>query len=146
MKKLSRSALVPYSAQQMFDLVNDVPAYPEFLPWCEEAQVLERAEQSVVACMVLHLGSIRRRVTTRNLLDPPRRIELQLVEGPFRHFNGCWEFTDLPAGDSPGSEVRLQLSFAVNSRVLDLTIGPILSRIADNLVHRFCERARQAYG
>ena len=93
--EIRRSALVKYSPAQMFDLVNDVEAYPKRFAWCAGAQVLERGEDMVVARLDLKFAGFRQSFTTRNRLDPPRRLEMNLVEGPFRSLHGVWDFTAL---------------------------------------------------
>ena len=92
MRQVDRQALVPFSAQQMFDLVDDVASYPAFLPWCKAATVLARSPGEVVAMLQIHKGALHARFTTRNTLDPPRSIRLALVEGPFKSLDGGWKF------------------------------------------------------
>lgn len=145
MRQLSRSAEVSHSARALYDLVNDVESYPQFLPWCVRARVIERRPESVLATMEMSLAGIHRELTTENLLDPPRHITLMLVEGPFSHFEGRWHFEDLP-GAGVRSRVSLDLSYALISRVLSMTVGPVLGAVADSLVGAFCRRADALYG
>lgn len=144
-RKIHRSAEVAHSAAELYALVDDVPAYPQFLPWCVRAQVLERTPDAVLATLEMSLAGIRRSLTTRNRLHPPARIVLELVEGPFSHFSGTWSFAELP-GPAPRCRVSLDLSYALISRLLAVTAGPVLGRVADSLVGAFCERAQVLYG
>lgn len=144
-REIHRSAEVSHSAAQLYALVDDVPSYPQFLPWCTAATVLERTPGAVLATLEMSLAGIHRAVTTRNTLHPPARIVLELVEGPFSHFSGVWTFTDLPA-QGPRCTVSLDLSYALISRVLAVTAGPVLGKVADSLVAAFCERAQVLYG
>lgn len=139
-KELRRSAEVSHTAEQMYALVNDVESYPQFLPWCARAQVIERNAGVVLATLEMALAGVHRSVTTQNVLHPPDRIVLELVEGPFSHFHGEWVFEDLP-GPGPRSRVTLNLSYALVSRFLAAAVGPVLATVADSLVAAFCRRA-----
>lgn len=143
-RELRRSAEVGHPAHQMYALVNDVESYPLFLPWCVSARVLERRPDAVLATLEMSLAGIHRAVTTQNLLEPPGRVTLELVEGPFSHFHGQWSFTDL-SGSPARSRVTLELSYALMSRLLGAAVGPVLGSIADSLVSAFCRRADAVY-
>lgn len=147
MRKVSRSALVPYSANEMFRLVDDVAAYPEFLPWCADA-VIEREEgETMVATLELHKSGMSRRFTTRNIRKPHSAIDLSLVGGPFRHLSGGWRFTGL--GRDPGEDgckVSLELEFAFDSRLVDMMFGPFFEETCNSLVDAFTRRAADVYG
>lgn len=143
MRKVRRSAIVPYSARDMFNLVDDVEAYPEFLPWCNDARVQSRSEDIVVATLELHRGSVSRHFTTRNTRRPFEAIDMQLVDGPFRHLEGGWRFRDLSA---EGSEVTLELEFEFDSRVVDLVFGRFFEDTLKALVDAFTRRAAAVYG
>lgn len=143
-REIHRSAEVAHTAAQLYALVDDVPSYPQFLPWCVQAEVLERTPSTVLATLEMSLAGIHRSVTTRNVLRPPQQIALELVEGPFSHFSGMWQFVDLPAG-APRCRVSLDLSYALLSRVLAATAGPVLAKVADSLVAAFCQRAHMLY-
>lgn len=139
-RELQRSAEVGHTAAQMYALVNDIESYPLFLPWCVGARVIERNADSVLATLEMALAGVHRSVTTQNLLHPPGRVVLELVEGPFSHFHGEWRFDDLP-GPQPRSRVTLELSYALVSRFLAAAVGPVLATVADSLVAAFCRRA-----
>ena len=127
----------------MFALVNDVAAYPEFLPWCRSAVVhVERAD-FMEASLELVKGSMSKVFTTRNQLVPARSIEIGLVSGPFRHLQGIWAFDALA---DKGSEVSLDLEFEFENPLTGLLFGPMFEDIAVSLVESFTKRARQIYG
>jgi ribosome-associated toxin RatA of RatAB toxin-antitoxin module len=144
-RHLHRRSEVNHTAQQIYALVSDVESYPKFLAWCVGARVLERRPDSVLATLEMSLAGIHRAITTQNVLDPPRRIVLELVEGPFSHFEGEWTFENLP-GAAPRSRVSLEMSYALVSRWLAVTVGPVLGTVADSLVGAFCRRADALYG
>lgn len=143
MRKVKRSALVPHSAQEMFELVDDVEAYPEFLPWCNDAQVRSRSDETVVATLELHRGSVSKHFTTRNTRRPYAAIDLELIDGPFRHLGGGWRFRDL---SEDGSEVSLELEFEFDSRVVDMIFGRYFEDTLKALVDAFTRRAGAVYG
>ncbi len=143
MKKVSKHALVPYSASQMYALVNDIAAYADFLPWCSESVILEKTEHEIKASLNIAYGSLNKSFTTLNKLTPDTKMEMQLVEGPFKTLHGEWLFTQL--GDD-GSKVSLNLEFEFSSSVLSMTMGPVFSQIANTLIDSFAERATKVYG
>lgn len=144
MPAVNRHALVPYTPAEMFGLVDDVEAYPDFLPWCREARVLVRTEDEVRATIELAKGAVRKAFTTHNRLQKDKMIEMRLVEGPFRHLDGFWRFDALDGGGS--CRVSLDLEFEFSSKVLAIAIGPVFNQIANSLVDAFARRAREVYG
>jgi len=139
---IERSALLPCSAATMYGIVNDVARYPEFLPWCADAEVLEASETEIVAELALRASGISERFTTRNLLMPHERIELTLVSGPFRSFNGVWTFRRLGADEGCKVELRLAFEFSGARAVLGGAFSRVFVKAADRMVDAFCERAR----
>ena len=133
---------MPFGAAQMYDLVADVGAYPRFLPWCRAATVHTANERGMEATLEIAKGPLRKRLRTRNVLSPNDRIEIRLVEGPFRRLEGCWRFEDL--GDA-GSRVSLEMRFEVAGGLLARTLGPVFGEIANTMVDAFCRRARAVY-
>ena len=127
----------------MFELVNDFIRYPEFLPWCSTARVLEHSDQMIIGELVIRKGSIQQSFTTKNVLTPPKRIDLSLVDGPFKSLAGHWSFEAV--GDSY-CQVSLELDFEFSGRIISIAIGAIFSQIAGSLVHSFSERADKLYG
>lgn len=143
MREIRRSALVSYSALQMYDLVADVERYPEFLPWCTGARVLERQGESVLASLSLARGRAQASFTTRNTLVPGRLLEMRLVEGPFSQLEGRWDFADIGAA---GSRIELGMRFTALATLAGLLVGPVFEGICNQLVDAFGRRARQVYG
>jgi len=142
LKKIEKNALVPYTAEQMYKLVDDIDKYSEFLPWCSQSQVIERAEDSVKGQLTISYSQLNKSFVTQNINTPYSQIEMQLVEGPFKHLNGLWLFTSL--GDD-GCKVELKMEFEFESKILDMTVGPIFGKLANSLVDAFTERASKIY-
>jgi len=139
---IRRSAIVRYTPAQMFDLVNDVEAYPRRFAWCSGARVLAREDSVLTARLELRIGGLTQAFTTRNTLAPPQRIAMQLVDGPFRHLAGVWEFTAL--GD--GCKVALALDFEYAGSLLAPLMRVGFQKLADRLVDEFCAEAQRTYG
>jgi ribosome-associated toxin RatA of RatAB toxin-antitoxin module len=127
----------------MYALVEDVDAYPDFLPWCSDVEVHFREGNVVEATLELHRGGLSKRFRTRNTMHPRTSMDLELVGGPFRHLSGGWTFT--PLGDA-GSKVALDLEFEFDSRALDLIVGAFFEDACNSLVDAFTERAAVVYG
>lgn len=143
MPVVNRSALVPYTASEMFSLVNDVRSYPEFLPWCAASTVHRETDDEVEASLCIAKGAFQRSFTTRNRAQRDKMIEMRLLEGPFKHFEGFWRFE--PLGDR-GSKVSLTLEFDFASRIIGMTVGPVFNHAANTLVDAFCKRAEDVFG
>jgi ribosome-associated toxin RatA of RatAB toxin-antitoxin module len=142
-RKVNRSALVPYTAPEMFGLVDDVEAYPEFLPWCNDATVKSRSADTVIATLELHKGPISKHFTTRNTRREFEAIDISLVGGPFRHLEGGWRFRDL---DGQGCRVSLELQFEFENKLVDTMFGRFFKDVGDSLVDAFTGRARDVLG
>ena len=143
MRKIQRSALVPYSAAQMFALVDDIESYPQFLPWCRSAVVHTREGNSVEATLELQRGEISKKFRTRNTNQPAASIAMALVDGPFQHLQGLWSFTQLA---DAGSKVELDLSFEFASGMIDAVLGRFFEDTCNSLVEAFTRRADIIYG
>ncbi|MEW6354554.1 MAG: type II toxin-antitoxin system RatA family toxin [Pseudomonadota bacterium] len=143
MTTISKSALVPYAAGDMYALVDDIESYPRFLPWCTAARVLSRDEDEVRAVLELTRGGLHKAFTTCNRLQKNKMIELRLVEGPFRHLEGFWRFT--PLSDA-SCKVSLDLDFEFSNKLAGLVFGPVFNQVANTLVDAFCKRAADVYG
>jgi ribosome-associated toxin RatA of RatAB toxin-antitoxin module len=142
MATIERSALVPYSADQMFLLVNRVDQYPGFLRWCSDGSVRDETELGMQASITIKIGRVFKTFTTRNVIERPHRISLNLVDGPFRQLSGAWTFQ--PLGEE-GSKVSLFLEFEFASRVLSTAFTSGFSLVAERLVSDFCDQAEQVY-
>ncbi|WP_413721195.1 SRPBCC family protein [Sodalis sp. RH23] len=142
MPHISRSALVPYSAEQMFALVNDIRAYPEFIPGCTGSRVLAKEGNELTAEMDVSKAGISKTFRTRNVITDNESIVMRLVEGPFRSFAGDWRFTTL----SPEAcKVEFEMSFEFKNRLIELAFGPIFKEMANNMVQAFTQRAKEVY-
>ena len=140
--KIERSALVTHSAENMYDLVEDVPAYPQFLSWCSAAEVHEQTRESQKASLTVSIAGVIQRFTTLNALYPGERVELNLFEGPFKELKGAWHFVQL--GDD-GCKVSLKLSFEMRSGPVARVFGAGFGKVADRLLSDFCRRADEVY-
>jgi ribosome-associated toxin RatA of RatAB toxin-antitoxin module len=142
MRKVNKSALVPYPAGQMYALVNDVERYPEFLPWCRGARIMSQTDHEMRASLDLARGGLHKTFATRNALVPGKSITMTLENGPFRHLEGRWHFIDL---GPDGSKVTLDMEFEFAGMVLDLMAGPVFHEICNSLVDAFIKRAAQLH-
>jgi ribosome-associated toxin RatA of RatAB toxin-antitoxin module len=142
MRKVNRSALVPYSASQMYALVKDVEAYPTFLPWCNSAEVHIRETEFIEASLELRRASVSKRFRTRNLLRENEFLGIELVGGPFRHMSGAW--TVLQLGDA-GCKVELMLEFEFESKATDAIFGRFFEHTCNTLVDSFTQQAAKIY-
>ena len=143
MTSIDRNALVAYSAEEMFALVDDIDAYQSFLPWCKESTVLSRNEDEVRGELALSRGGFEKSFRTINRVQKNKMIEMKLEQGPFHHLEGFWRFDSL-AEDA--CKVSLALEFEFSNKLLGMTFGPVFSQIANTLVDAFCKRAVDVYG
>ena len=142
MPQISRSALVPFSAEQMYQLVNDVHSYPDFLPGCTGSRVLNATSNEMTAAVDVAKAGISKTFTTRNTLLDNQSINMQLVDGPFRKLMGGWHFTPL----SPEAcKVELHLDFEFTNKLIELAFGKVFKELAGNMVQAFTQRAKEVY-
>ncbi|AIU67629.1 cyclase [Vibrio coralliilyticus] len=142
MKQVSRSALVSFSAEQMFKLVNDVASYPEFLPGCSGSRVIESSGSAMVASVDVSKAGISKTFTTSNELVSGEAILMNLVDGPFKTLKGGWFFTAL---DDKACKVELKLEFEFSSKMIEMAFGKIFNELTSNMVNAFTQRAKQVY-
>ena len=135
-----------YSAEQMFALVTDVQHYPQFLPWCDHAAVLEQSPEGMTAEVGISLGGIRQTFVTRNTHEAGRRVQMLLVKGPFSRLDGDWHFHPVGDGTQRACKVELKLHYGFDSAPLAALVGPVFDRIAASMVDAFVKRAEQVYG
>ncbi|AQT61509.1 type II toxin-antitoxin system RatA family toxin [Cellvibrio sp. PSBB023] len=140
--KVERSALVNYSAQQMFDLINDIEAYPQFMDGCTGARILARGDDWVEARLELSKAGVSQSFVTRNQLQPPLSMTLNLVDGPFKYLRGEWRFS--PLGDS-ACKVSFTLEFELQNRLLGLAVGKLFEAVSNRQVDALCARAKALY-
>ncbi len=143
MSVVEKSVLVGYSAQQMFDLVDAVEAYPQFLPWCSAAEVNHRDQDRTRATLHINYHGAKQSFTTENTKQVPRIMHVQLVSGPFRILNGTWRFTALAA---QACKIEFRLHYEFSSKLLEKLVGPVFSYIANTMVDAFVARAEKLYG
>jgi len=143
MTTVSRSAIVSYSAHQMFRLVDDVDSYDKFLPWCKHSEEHHRDDDCVRATILFSRGGFEKSFTTQNRLQPGKMIDIRLVEGPFQRLDGYWRFQDL---GEDASKVSLDLEFEFSNRILRMAFGRVFTQVANTLVDAFVERADRVYG
>ena len=141
--KINRSALLPYPAQALYDMVNDVLAYPEFLPWCAASKILEQTDEHMRAELTVAKAGLSHRFATENRLVPGQSIEMRLLEGPFSHLHGIWSFQALT---DEASKISLDLEFDYSGAIMRATLGPLFTHAANTMVDAFCQRARELYG
>lgn len=143
MSVVEKSVLVGYSPQQMFDLVDAVEAYPQFLPWCESADVIHRDAAVTRATLHINYHGITQKFTTENTKEPPEKMTVRLIEGPFRVLDGVWRFTPL---SEHACRIDFRLHYEFSGRILEMLVGPVFSYIANTMVDAFVKRAEKRYG
>ena len=142
MALVEKSVLVEYSAERMYGLVDDVERYPEFLPWCGGTEVELRDVTLTRAAILIDYHGIKQSFKTENHTQPPERIEIRLVSGPFHRLDGSWRFTPL---SSQACKIDFRLQYEFSNRLLEKLVGPVFKHIANTLLDAFLRRAEQLY-
>ena len=142
MREVRRSALLPYTAGQMYGLVTDVERYPEFLPWCNAARIHAAEGEFVTVYLGLARGMVRGSFTTRNRNIQDRSVEMQLIDGPFNLLEGRWDFHPI---ESAGTRVELQVRFQTHGLIAGLALGPAFEEICNQMVDAFGRRAHEVF-
>lgn len=140
---VEKSALVKYSAQQMFAIVDDIEAYPEFLPWCSGSRILSRVNNIVEGEIQISKAGFNKAFATRNRLEDQHKIYMSLLEGPFSSLEGVWTFLPLRAD---ASKISLDLEFEISGKLASLAFGPVFNQICNTMVTSFTQRAKTLYG
>jgi ribosome-associated toxin RatA of RatAB toxin-antitoxin module len=140
---VKRSARVPYTTEQMFDLVNDVESYPKFLHWCRGARIESRQGSTVEATLEIGVLGFHQSFRTRNTLERPERIGIDLVSGPFRRLRGEWRFV---AAQDQGTDISLTLTFEVTSSPFGIVFAKVFEELAASQMTAFVDRAKKVYG
>lgn len=148
MKHVQKSVLLWYSPREMYDLVTAVADYPRFLPWCDNAQVIDTHDDGVTARIGLAYAGVRHAFTTRNEHVPGEAVVVKLVDGPFSLLDGTWGFLPLGQGDAPtqACKVQFDLRYAFSSKALETVLSPVFDKVANTFVDSFVTRAEQVYG
>jgi ribosome-associated toxin RatA of RatAB toxin-antitoxin module len=142
MALIEKTVLVPYSAEQMFNLVDKVEQYPQFLPWCGGSSVVEQDSATLHATVNIDYHHIKQHFTTENRRKPPHQIDMTLKEGPFKHLDGHWRF--IPLSDS-ACKIEFRLHYEFSSKLLEKMVGPVFNFITNNFVDAFIHRAEKVY-
>ncbi len=142
MPHVNKSALVPFSASQMYKLVADIDAYQDFLPWCGSSEVLSREGNVVIGKVTIKKGGVNKSFTTENHQQENNVIEVRLVDGPFKKLQGYWRFNALK---EDACKVSLDLEYEFSSKILGLVVGPVFNQVANTMVDSFVKQARVAY-
>jgi len=143
MAQVNRSALVMFSAAQMYDLVNDVAAYPEFLPGCVGSCVIELKDNVMTASVDVSKAGVKKTFTTTNTLMHNQRIDMMLLDGPFKKLQGGWQFVAL---DEQACKIVLALDFEFSNKLVEMAFGKVFKEMVNNMVKAFTERAKTVYG
>ncbi len=146
MKTVHKSVLIWYSPEEMYALVTGVEHYPAFLPWCDHTKILQEEADGMTAEIGLSFSGMRHAFTTRNVHTPGRRVDMELLDGPFSRLDGHWVFHVLGDGSQRASKVELVLNYGFDNGALGKLVGPVFDKIAANLVDAFVKRAEQVYG
>lgn len=139
---IHRSAIVPYTSEQMYELVNDIARYQEFVPYCTSSIVHEKTDDAIRATLTLSAKGYQKSFTTMNRLQKNRMMEIQLIDGPFKQLEGFWKFEQR---DEKHSEVILDLTFELSNKLFAMMFGPVFQQVAGSLVDAFVKRADIIY-
>lgn len=142
MKRIHKTALVPYTVHDMFNLVNDIMEYPKFLPWCHSVHLLSQTDTGVMATITMGSAGLGKSFTTKNFVKEGESIEMSLVDGPFSHLEGRWKFQPL---GKEGCKISLDMEFEITNKLLRVSLEPIFVKIANTLVDSFIKRAHEIY-
>jgi ribosome-associated toxin RatA of RatAB toxin-antitoxin module len=142
MKKINKTALVPYPAIDVYKLVADIESYPEFLSWCSGAKILSNENNTVEASISISYHGLNKTFTTLNNNDPGKVIKMKLVDGPLQYLDGVWHFQEL---DDTSSKVVLDIDFEIKNPVMRLALGSVFEKIANSMVEEFVARASTVY-
>lgn len=141
---VERSALIGFSAEQLYQLVNDIESYPQYMPGCSGAQIIKRdGDTGLVAKLELSQSGFSQSFTTRNRMEPGKHIIIELEDGPFKQFHGQWEFETI---DESSCKVTFKLDFQFSNFLLNATAGKLIQNIAAQQVDAVCQRAKEVYG
>lgn len=140
---IQRSAIVPHTAEEMYQLVNDIEDYPVFIPWCHATEVHSKDEDEIRATLHFEGGGFSKSFTTCNRLQKNKMIEMRLINGPFKHLEGFWRFEHQGNGECL---VRLDLEFELANKILGIAFGTVFNQVANTLVDAFSKRAEEIYG
>jgi ribosome-associated toxin RatA of RatAB toxin-antitoxin module len=142
MPTISRSALVMYNVEQMYQLINDIVSYPQFIPNCGDSKIISIKENEVTAALMVSKGGLKKWFTTKNTLINENKVQLDLVDGPFKKLSGYWLLTEL---SEEACKISLHLEYEFSSKVFDLAFGRVFTNLTNNMVQAFTQRAKEVY-
>ena len=142
MAHIFHEVIEPYSIEQMFSLVNDIERYPEFVPDCIATGIIRKQDNIIAAFIEVEKFGFKKSFTTLNQINEPHSIDLTLLEGPFKHLSGKWQFTAL---NDTECKISFSLDFEFQNKLLDMTMTPVFKEVMTNMVEAFSKRARQIY-
>lgn len=149
MHSISKTKIVPYSPEEMYNLVNAVETYPEFLSWCSQSVVHHRTEEELKATLVMAAGGFTQSITTHNRMQKDKMIEVRLVEGPLKHLESFWRFENVdtpdPSSTIPQCHIFFDIEFEFSNLFMRMALEPFFSKVADTLMENFCTRAEAIY-
>jgi len=140
---VSRSALLPYSAEKIYDIIADVRSYPSFLNWCSGVEVVDETEQEVTARLIISYGKLDFSFTTKNMMTLNESVEMSLVDGPFSNLAGQW--TIQPLGGE-ACKASIDMDFSFDSKVTQKLFGRVFQNVISAQLDAFQKRANQLYG
>lgn len=143
MQQIKRSALVPFSAEKIYLLVDDIEKYPEFVPYCKKSKVIQRDSEKVSATLEIAKGSIAKSFSTENILNPYQTIQMNLINGPFKFLKGCWSFKAL---SDDACRIELDLQFEFSNKLTSIAFSKIFNQLAEKMITAFSDRAQKVYG
>lgn len=143
MASISRNALVMFSVEQMYQLINDIAAYPQFIPDCGDSKIISEDKHEMVAGLLVAKGGLKKWFTTKNTLISNSEVKMTLVDGPFKTLTGSWQLTAL---SEEACKISLHLDYEFSSKVFDLAFGRVFNSLANNMVQAFTQRAKEVYG
>lgn len=143
MSNVNKTVIVPYSASQMFSLVNNIADYPIFLPWCKTSHIIKQTSNEIIASLTLAKGGIQKSFTTCNRVQLNKMIEVRLLDGPFKHLEGFWQFEAISEGSC---RIIFNLEFEFTNKLLSLAFGSVFQQVTQTLVEAFTKRAEEIYG
>lgn len=143
MHNISKSAIIPYSTKQMYDLVNDIENYQKFLNWCDNSKILDKKQNQINASISVNKGFFKQQFSTKNTLIKNQQITMELINGPFKTLVGNWSFNQLRPN---ACKIIFELKFEFKSRLIDISLCPAFSQIASTQLDSFIKRAKDVYG
>ncbi len=143
MPTVSTSARVNYTPEEMFDLVNDVASYPDYIPMCSEVRLLKQEPESLKATITMAKGKLKLSFTTENSMEIGRSIQMRLVDGPFKKLEGVWSFRP---HQETGCETSFRLDFEFSNSLLGMAFGGFFREVGESMVDAFCKQAVRKYG